>query len=199
MSTKTRSNTFLLRCHSPTPPEGIEAEKPYCKVCLHELPCECPPIRTYTLTDYLGETPHMVPCHPKCGKQTWFKSEDAMPFFAAPSHPAPSEAGLLACPFCGFEAIGGTTHAACNNANCQMSIRPMTRENWNRRPAAQPTPKGTVEVLREVRDAILGLCKCVPPAEDHAKFTPLQEAYMDAMPALNKLTAALARLESEEE
>jgi hypothetical protein len=158
--------------------------------------------------------------------------------FAAPSHPAPSEAGLelLPCPFCGNRAQVEFNKAESRFAiGCsvpcpagplvlsKVSLFSAT-EYWNRRPAAQPTPKGTVEVLRGL------LCLFSAPDEDSldhwervaelfrketgflrpgkdqaaAAYGPSDEQRQEAWQKWyeNKVTAAralLARLESEGE
>lgn len=44
-----------------------------------------------------------------------------------------TETGLLPCPFCGGEALGGTAYTACSNSGCQMSLRPLMTSVWQSR------------------------------------------------------------------
>jgi hypothetical protein len=172
-------------------------------------------------------------------------SADPGPNQAAPSHPAPSEAGtcpsadelaeLLAkaveCMKAAKRDIGEHLQVAKFNLRGEMHTgdklpvpdaesRMLIHENgitdsevvralldegiktiapklaaWNRRPAAQPTPKGTVEGLRSALEAALW-SEQHGEAEAHKQGRP---RLMQRLELYRSALTALARLESEEE
>jgi hypothetical protein len=137
--------------------------------------------------------------------------------FAAPSHPAPSEAGQWTLETALAQCLRQWYNHAPDDLQTELHLEARTYREiadflaaWNRRPAAQPTPKGTAEVLREavntVEIAVLMVRNEITCCEIAQRSPNAWPDMLDGRVSgggltqtLTNLRALLARLESEGE